>query len=142
MDIIEIKTLIDITNTKVNRPNQGTQLEVDQQRNFVTLNQCVELRSVVFYNNKPSFETIDVKDRGFGSVYKGRHKVWTFIFNPDREGVYIDNEGNNIGFLLEDVHGVPVIKNLTETINIDKAIFDLKDSKFKNTIITALPGNI
>jgi hypothetical protein len=142
MDIIEIKTLIDITNTKVNRPNQGTQLEVDQQRNFVTLNQCVELRSVVFYNNKPSCETIDVKDQGFGSVYKGRHKVWTFIFNPDREGVYRDDAGNDIGFLLEDVHGVPVIKNLTETINIDKAIFDLKDSKFKNTIITALPGNI
>ena len=141
MDIIEIKTLIDITNTKVNRPNQGTQLEVDQQRNFVTLNQCVELRSVVFYNNKPSCETVDVKDLGFGSVYKGKHKIWTFIFNPDREGVYRDEAGNEIGFLLEDVHGVPVIKNLTETINIDKAIFDLKDSKFKNTIITALPGN-
>ena len=141
MDIIEIKTLIDITNTKVNRPNQGTQLEVDQQRNFVTLNQCVELRSVVFYNNKPSCETVDVKDLGFGSVYKGKHKIWTFIFNPDREGVYRDDSGNEIGFLLEDVHGVPVIKNLTETVNIDKAIFDLKDSKFKNTIITALPGN-
>jgi hypothetical protein len=141
MDIIEIKTLIDITNTRVNRPNQGTQLEVDQQRNFVTLNQCVELRSVVFYNNKPTVETVDVKDLSFGSVYKGKHSVWTFIFNPDRAGVYRDDEGNEIGFLLEDVHGVPVIKNLTETINIDKAIFDLKDSKFKNTIITALPGN-
>lgn len=142
MDIIEIKTLIDITNTRVNRPNQGTQLEVDQQRNFVTLNQCVELRSVVFYNNKPTVETVDVKDLDFGSAYKGKHSVWTFVFNPDREGVYRDSEGNDVGFLLEDVHGVPVIKNLTETINIDKAIFDLKDSKFKNTIITALPGNI
>ena len=31
-----------------------------------------------------------------------------------------------------------VIKKLNETINIDTAIFDLKDSKSKNTIIKAL----
>jgi hypothetical protein len=68
--------------------------------------------------------------------------VWTFTFSPDRDGVYQDNDGNDLGFLLEDIHEVPVIKNLTETINIDKAIFDLKDSKNKNTIIKALKGTI
>jgi hypothetical protein len=56
--------------------------------------------------------------------------------------VYRDSEGNDMGFLLEDIHEVPIIKNLTETINIDRTIFDLKDSKAKNTIIKARPGTI
>jgi hypothetical protein len=79
---------------------------------------------------------------GFGTNFKGRHMVWTFTFVPDRDGVYRDSEGNDMGFLLEDIHEVPIIKNLTETINIDRTIFDLKDSKAKNTIIKARPGTI
>lgn len=142
MQIIEIKTLVDITNTKVTRLNQGTQTELDQCRNFITLLQCVELRSVVSYDNSPVDELVDVKGLGFGSAFKGKHKVWTFRFSPDRKGAYVDETGNQAGVLVEDLHEVPVIKNLTETINIVKAIFDSKDSSSKNTIITALPGII
>jgi hypothetical protein len=142
MDVIEIRTLVDITNTRVNRSSQGTSLEINQQRNFVTLNQCIELRSVVYYETGPTSQIQDLKSLGFGSAYKGKHKIWTFVFRPDREDVYRDNDGNEIGFLLEDLHEVPVIKNLTETINIDKAIFNLKDGQFKNTIIKAIPGTI
>lgn len=142
MEIIEIKTLIDITHTKVNRLNQGTQLQLDQNKNFITLSQCIELRSIVHYETSPELEKIDIKNLEFGSNYKGKHNVWTFRFNPDRSGVYIDDKGDGLGFLVNDLHEVPVIKNLTETINIDKAVFDLKDSKLKNTIITALKGTI
>jgi hypothetical protein len=140
MEIIEIQTLVDITNTRVTRLSQGTQQALDQNRNFITLNQCIELRSVVHYENQPTVEDMDIKNMGFGTSYKGKNTVWTFTFSPDRDGVYQDNDGNDLGFLLEDIHEVPVIKNLTETINIGKAIFDLKDSKNKNTIIKALKG--
>jgi hypothetical protein len=142
MQIIEIKTLVDITNTKVNRLNQGTQLELDQCRNFITLLQCVELRSIVNYDSSPQSETVDVKGMGFGSAFKGKQTVWTFRFSPDRVGAYVDETGNQAGVLVDDIHEVPVIKNLKETINIDKVIFDSKDSSSKNTIITALPGII
>jgi hypothetical protein len=135
MDLIEIQTLIDITQTRVARLTQGTQLELDQHRNFITLMQCIELRSVVSYDQGPARENRDVKGMGFGSDFKGRHNVWTFVFSPDREGVYRDNAGNELGFLIEDVHAVPIIKNLAETINIGRTIFDLKDSKATNTII-------
>ena len=64
MQIIEIKTLVDITNTKVTRLNQGTQLELDQCRNFITLLQCVELRSIVSYDSSPQHEAVDVKGMG------------------------------------------------------------------------------
>lgn len=140
--VIEICTLIDITRTGVTRPSQGTQLEIDQHRNFITLSQCTELRSIVSYNNPPTASIIDIKGMGFGTNYKGKNKVWRFQFIPDRIGVYRDREGDDIGLLLSDLHAVPVIKKLTETINIDVAIFDLKDSKTKNTFITALPGTV
>jgi len=142
MDIIEIQTLIDITGTGVTRPNQGSQLELDQQRNFITLMQCVELRSIVTYNTRPVVETVDVKGMGFGTEYKGKHSVWTFRFSPDRQSVYNDNDNNPVGGLIEDIQGVPVIKNLTETVNISTTVFELKNKQYTNTIIKALQGTI
>jgi len=139
MQIIEIQTLIDITDTKVVRLNQGTQLEHDQYRNFVTLKQCVEIRSIISYDTGPVMEVKDIKDMGFGTKYKGKHAVWTFRFSPDRTGVYSEN-GNDVYALLEDVNGVPVIQKLKETINIEQAIFELQNPSTKNTIIKALKG--
>ena len=141
MQTIEIKTLIDITNTNVSRPNQGTKLEMDQHRNFTTLKQCAELRSIITYDFSPELQVIDVKDLGFGSKYKGKHAVWTFRFNPERTNVYV-NDRDEIGGLLDDVQGVPVVEKLTETINIEKAIFELIDSSSKNTVIKAIKGTI
>ena len=142
MQTIEIKTLIDITNTRVIRPNQGTQQQIEQQKNFITLNQCIELRSIVSYEFPPSVETVDIKNLGFGTAYKGKHRVWTFTFHPDRDRAYMDEKGRDPGILIDDLDRVPVIIKLTETINIDKAIFDLKDTEFKNTIVKANPGNL
>lgn len=141
MQVIEIKTLVDITDTKVNRPRPGLQLEHDQYRNFTTLKQCLEIRSNIIFDTEPSVETVDIKDMGFGSKFKGKHQVWTFRFSPERSGAY--TEGNNeVAALIEDVHSVPVIQNLKETINIDKAIFDLNDLVNKNTLIKAMSGII
>jgi len=142
MEIIEIQTLVDITRTKVTRPNQGTQLAYDQNRNFITLMQCIELRSVVSYDQPPEVSKMDIKDLGFGSNFKGKQNVWTFTIIPDRVGVYTSADGNSIGSLIDDINAVPIIKNLTETVNIDKAIFDCKDLASRNTIIKAQQGTI
>lgn len=138
METVEIKTLIDVTKTKALRHNQGTQLEIDQNRNFITLLQCCEIRSIVSYDSQPSAELIDVKDLGFGSNYKGKHKVWTFVIRTDRDGVYINDDGNPVGKLIDDLHSVPIIKSLTETINIDKAVFDSKGPLTTNVVIKSL----
>lgn len=142
METIEIKTLIDITATKVVRPNQGTQLQYDQQKNFTTLMQCIELRCIVTYDNFPVLEEIDIKDLGFGSSFKGKHKVWTFRFKPDRLFAYKDDNDNPVGLLQNDLHEVPIIKSLTESINIDKAVFYTYNSQHKNTLIMAHQGNV
>lgn len=135
MEIIEVKTLIDITNTKVIRLSQGSQIQLDQQRNFITLMQCIEIKSIIEYTNPPQIDFIDIKNLGFGSNYKGRNKIWTFKFKTDRSGVYLDSDNNPIGLLIEDIHEVPIIKNLNETINIEVSIFDCKDQKTKNTMV-------
>lgn len=137
MEVIEIKTLIDITNTGVRRINQGSQQELDQYRNWTTLLQCIGLRSVIEYDKNPTVETIDVKGQGFGADYKGTHRVWTFQFRPDRSDAFFEN--NDPTLLLKlDLDKVPVILNLTETINTQRAVFDLNDKKLTNTVIKAL----
>ena len=142
MAYIEINTLVDITHTRVIRASQGSQLQLDQHRNFITMLQCAEIRSIVSFEDQPSVEEVDIKNMGFGSAFKGKHKVWTFRFTPDRDGVYVDDKNNVIGHLINDLNGVPMIKNLTESINIDKAIFECIDNIAKNTIITAHLGTI
>lgn len=137
MEIIEIKTLIDITDTGVRRIGQGSQQQLDQFKNWITLKQCVELRSVVEYDQPPTVDSVDIKGLGFGREYKGKHSVWTWRVRPDRDRIYADS-GGPIGSLIGDVDQVPIIQKLTETINIDKPVFDLTDPEFKNTTIKLL----
>lgn len=132
MKIIEIKTLIDITNTNVRRANQGTHLELNQFRNWITLLQCIGLRAIIEYDQNPICEKINIDGLGFGKKFKGVHNVWTFHFKPDQEDTFF-NGNDPIGLLSEDLDKVPIIINLTETINIDKAAFIVNDSMFANT---------
>jgi hypothetical protein len=140
MEIIELKTLIDITDTGVRRANQGTTTELEQYKNWTTLNQCVEMSSVISYDRKPEVSEIDIKYLGFGSNFKGKHKVWTWTFYPDRIGAFADDH-DKLGALITTLNQVPVIKNLTETINIDTSVFELSDPAFKNTIVKIILGN-
>jgi hypothetical protein len=137
MQTLEIKTLIDITNTGVKRPNQGTIQELDQYKNWITLNQCIEMRGNISYDSEPYCDLVDVKHFDFGKKYKGEHRVWTWRFTPDRNDVF-DLEQNPLGRLIADLDQIPVIKNLTETINIDRSVFDLSDINYKNTTIQLL----
>jgi hypothetical protein len=140
MEIIELKTLIDITDTGVRRATQGTAQQLDQYKNFTTLKQCVEITSIIGYDASPSCESVDVKNLGFGSNFKGKHRVWTWRFYPDRANSFANDFGA-LGALTATLEDIPVIKNLTETINIDRPVFDLSDSLLKNTTIRITTGN-
>jgi hypothetical protein len=131
MNVVEIKTLVDITATGIIRLNQGTVEQLNQNRNFVTLNQCIEIRSLISYDEKPYVDEVDIKGMGFGTKFKGKQKVWTFRFETDRPQVF----GENCELLIEDLNQVPMIKNLTESVNIDMSVFDTTSVDLKNTII-------
>jgi len=135
MELIEINTLVDITNSNISRFKQGKEKEYSQYRNWITLLQCVGLRSIIEYDGDPINAEIDIKDLKFGKKYKGKHKVWTFKFRTDRAGVY-KTENEDFDLLINDLHQVPIIKSLDETINIAKDVFDLKDKDFCNTTIS------
>jgi hypothetical protein len=137
MEVIEIKTLVDITNTNVRRINQGSQLELDQFRNWTTLLQCIGLRVIINYDKDPQSQLADIKDMGFGNEYEGTHRVWTLQFRPDRPEAFAQNSDQTI-LLRQDLDKVPVILNLTETINITQAVFDTTDKKFANIVVKAL----
>jgi hypothetical protein len=81
METIEIKTLIDITNTKVSRANQGSTFEFDQFKNFTTLMQCIGLRCIITYDENPQVEEVDLKNLGFATdkwyhYKKDGHYAW------------------------------------------------------------------
>lgn len=137
MDIIEIKTLIDITNTDVRRINQGTQQELDQFRNWTTLIQCIGLRAIINYDRNPVSAIVDIKGLGFGNDFSGKHRVWTLQFRTDRSDAFaLDHDQNAL--LRNDLDMVPILLNLTETINTKQAVFSLFDKKYTNTVINAL----
>jgi hypothetical protein len=75
-----------------------------------------------------------IKEFKFGSQYSGKERLWTFEFTTDRDDCWYDHD-DALHLLLEDLHNVPIIKNLNETINIDKTIFDLKSEQFRNTTV-------
>ena len=137
MEVIEIKTLLDITNTDVRRINQGTQRELDQFRNWTTILQCIGLRAIINYDRDPQSQIVDVKELGFGSEYKGKHRVWTFQFRPDTEGAFA-TDASSFALLQQDLDKIPVILNLTETINITQAVFDTSSVTLANTVVKAL----
>ena len=134
MEIITIKTLVDITNSRVNRPKQGADREFSQHRNWITLLQCIGLRSIIEYNSDPWVEVLDLKDLNFGKKHKGKHKVWTFEFSTDRSLPFQTDQGP-LDLLINDLHQVPVLEKLDETINMTKAVFDLNDDAYRNTIV-------
>ena len=140
METVELKTLIDITNTDVRRANQGTQEEYEQYKNWITLNQCIEIRSIITYTANPTSEVVDIKGMGFGKEYKGKQRVWTWRFSPDRATSFSSEKGE-LQLLIEDLDQIPIIKNLHETINIATTVFDLKDDNLKNTVLKLISGN-
>jgi hypothetical protein len=141
MEQIEIKTLIDITNTRVMRYYPDKELEFNQYRNWTTLLQCIGLRSIINYDTNPQHEDIDITKLGFGKKYKGKHRVWTFTFLTDRTNVFVEGD-NQVGLLINDLNEVPIIGKLTETINIEQTVFCTINPQLTNTLITAQKGTI
>lgn len=135
MEIIEIKTLVDITCSGQSKFQPGRELEFNQHKNWITLLQCIGLRCIISYDVEPEVEKIDIKNLGFGTKFKGKHNVWTFRFKADRSEAYAGPNGK-VEFLINDLNLVPIIGNLSETINNPKAALDTLDSSEKNTTVT------
>lgn len=126
---IKIQTLVDITKTGVRRKDQGDELKLFQQSNFQTLQQIINLRSLIEDNADPSVVTRTV-DGEFGKRIKGEHRVWTYEFTIPQAEVY-EHNNDPIGFLKADFENIPVLGSLTETIN-KPSTFTVKTGDYTN----------
>ena len=145
MQRFEIVTLVDITETGVtdnNATDAETQLKRNQQRNFDTLCQVISLRSNYYaasvggfvfddyFFNDPSPWSNTPPDSSFYKQVKKNTKIWSFIFETD----LTDPFGSDNELLKMDLHMVPVIPALTETVPIFPPYF-ITSGDLTNTIV-------
>lgn len=135
-------TLIDITKTNAVRhySNGMTESEADynikrnQHRNYQTILQVIGLRCQPTYLTDPILYT-DQDLAKFGDEYSILNgNVWRFDFGVEPEGVF-DLPNKPLGLLLDDMHNVPIITGLTESVKIETAMLDTANTDTRNTII-------
>jgi len=100
MPSYKIITQVDITRTQPNRDNADTTVRA-QQNNFNSLIQGIELRANVEWEQDPV-------------MVEGETNTWHWTFFVEREDVFSDGE-NEVGLLLEDLNGIPIINHLPNT---------------------------
>lgn len=110
----KIITLIDITRTGATK-NNGNQFQLNQQHNFNSLRQAIELRSNVYWYNDP------IKLNGqLPNNIDGKSIYWTWEFDVERDEIFLDNN-NPVKLLLDDLNGVPIIPDLENNSDISPA---------------------
>ena len=117
----QIVTLVDITRTNPTRSETDQHL-LAQQANFNTLLQSIGLRSNVEWTVDPT------EHRGIlPHPLEGRANYWTWTFEVEREEVFTKDE-DPVGLLLDDLHGVPIISQLNNSVDIDPPVFQTQGS--------------
>lgn len=121
----KIITLVDITRT--NEPKSGLdEFKKKQQSNFNSLRQAIELRSNVEWHRDP------VKADGrLPEGIDGKSTYWCWEISVEREDVFLKGD-NPTGLLEEDLHGVPIINDLENSVEISPAAIQTK-GKHVNT---------
>lgn len=126
----KIVTLIDITRSHPAR-DEIDPVKLGQQANFNSLIQAIGLRSNVEWNRDPKKYTGTLPDDIDG---KAVHWIWEF--DCEREDVFL-KDNDPCGLLKEDLHGVPVVDLLENSVDIHPAAFQTRNGN-QNTWITII----
>lgn len=126
----QIITLVDITKTNPHRGSTDP-LTLGQQSNYNTLIQTIGLRANIDKSVDPRIETGRLPE-----PFTGKGTYWTFEFEIERDDVFLKDD-NPVGLLSDDLHGVPIIANLNNTVELDPAVFTTSGKKF-NTWLTII----
>ena len=130
---IQCHTLFDITKTNVNSRRTGQESATNnsilnkqrsQQSNFETILQIIGMRSQPEDITDPekSMESLG-KNARWGTNYTNKMKVpvWRFTFVVEQPSVFHDGE-SELGNLIKDSHGIPIVTGLEEWSKLDKTI--------------------
>jgi len=123
----QIVTLVDITRSQPSRVETSS-LKLGQQSNFNSLVQSIGLRSNISWKQDPK------KDNGaLPNNMEGKATYWIWEFDTERDDVFLKDK-DPTGLLLEDLHGVPIISNLTNSVDIDPAVFQTQGKNINTWI--------
>jgi hypothetical protein len=107
-----IITLIDITRTNPDKADPD-KVKHYQQANFDSLRQSIELRSIVSWHRDP------VKQNGrLPDPLDGKAAYWIWEFETERDDLFL-RDNDPVALLKEDLHGVPIINGLDETVDFE-----------------------
>ncbi len=121
----KLRTLIDITDTNARFDKSNP--DWHRKQNYITLIQTISMRANPIIEKSPKISKHNISNMGFGSNFNGLHKVWELEFHTDFAEIQIED-------LESDIDLVPIISNLSETIKLDKSIFQTKDDEKRNII--------
>jgi len=112
----------------------------NQQTNFTTLIQLLQLRSNIIWEKTPRREEVVMDQTQFGRVYEGKHTVWHFVWQVEQEDLYLFDD-EVVGRLLEDFDKIPIINFCKETATFPLNAFLTQDIQTRNIIFNYLGEN-
>lgn len=130
MQRYQVISLVDITRSKPDRTCTNRIL-LGQQSNFNSLIQAIGLRANPEWTDDPVMESGRLPEPFDG---KANHWIWTF--SAERDSVF-EKDDNPVGLLLDDLHGVPVIDELNNTVLLSPCAFQTK-GKDKNIWVSKI----
>jgi hypothetical protein len=119
MSRYKIVTLVDITRSDPDR-KEPNKFKVGQQANFNSLIQAIGLRANIEWSVDPR------KHNGSLPLpLVGKAVHWTWEFDVERDDVFL-KDNDPVGLLLDDLHGVPVVGLLENSVDIYPLVFQTK----------------
>lgn len=122
MQTYTVVSLVDITRSNPDR-SCTDKIKLGQQANFNSLLQAIGLRSNVEWQQDPK-----VYDGRLPEPFEGRGTYWTWTFFIERDWVFAKNN-NDVGLLLEDLQGVPIVDQLNNSVDLNPSIFQTNGPK-------------
>jgi len=121
-------TLVDITETGVQRSRDSNRAEYHQQQNLNVLLQTCGLRTqvmdpIVIQHNRAELSRLNFHE--FFGV--GEHEIWSARFLIETPDVWLKGT-DPLGLLKDDVHGVAITSDLDNTVEFPVDIFDTLDN--------------
>ena len=122
-------SLIDITKTGVSRNKEAEdQKAVAQFANYMTVENCLQLRSNIKILAGPKCKKMDISNLKFGDNFRGEQMVWEFTFEPETP------EAISVKTLNEDFSLIPMLTGLDETIKITNGVYITDDEDHTNLL--------
>ena len=122
-------SLLDITKTGVSRHKEvDDQKRVAQFANYMTVENCLQLRSNIKILAGPKSKKMDISNLKFGDNYRGEQMVWEFTFEPEIP------EAISVKTLNEDFNLIPMLTGLDETIKISNGVYITDDEDYTNLL--------